>query len=217
MSCGFSPTDKISEEDIRQVLRPAPSVPGQQIHEPEIEVPPDMRFREAAVLVPLTCLEGRWHLVYTVRTDSVQDHKGQVAFPGGAIELEDVNRAATALREAWEEIGLQPSDVRILGYLDDLPTVSGYIITPVVGVIPWPYAFQASPDEVKRVFTIPLEWLADSSHWEERAFVRTDSGLRRKAIFFTSFDGETLWGITAKITVILLEILQRGIAMSRAG
>ncbi|MDD5369354.1 MAG: CoA pyrophosphatase [Anaerolineaceae bacterium] len=217
MECWFSPPKTISDENIRRVLRLVPSSPGQHILEPGVDLPPEMQFREAAVLVPLACLDGSWHLVYTVRTDFVQDHKGQVAFPGGATESEDVDRAATALREAWEEIGILPAHVQILGYLDNLTTISGYLITPVVGVIPWPYCFRASPDEVKRVFTIPLQWLADSSHREERAFVGATTGLPRKAIFFSDYEGETLWGITARITVILLEVLQRGISLTRSG
>ncbi len=98
----------LSEERIRSVLHPHPVHVDPGLLDPGFRLPLDGRARSAAVLVPLVCQDDDWHLLFTRRTDTVQDHKGQVAFPGGAAEPGDRDRAETALREAWEEIGLPP-------------------------------------------------------------------------------------------------------------
>ncbi|MDD5168046.1 MAG: CoA pyrophosphatase, partial [Syntrophales bacterium] len=123
--------------------------------------------RPAAVLIPLIRMPIEsggpgWHILYTRRTDLVEHHKGQVSFPGGRRDPGDSSPEATALREACEEIGLNPADVHILGRMDDFLTVSNYRVTPVVGTMPWPYPLTLSPNEVSRVFTVPVDWLADS-------------------------------------------------------
>ena len=157
----------------------------------------------AAVLVPLLRFDGEWHLLYTRRTDRVESHKGQVAFPGGACNDGETTPEQTALREAEEEIGLRPEDVRVLGYLNSMATVSSFRVTPVVGVIPWPLVFRPAQEEVARVFTMPATWLADKSNrWEFDLFGRNHS-----VIFFHPYDGELLWGATARMTVELLNAL----------
>lgn len=163
-------------------------------------------LRPAAVLVPLLFENGQWHLLFTRRTETVQSHKGQVSFPGGAADPEDRSPEDTALREAFEEIGLLPGDVNLLGRMPFFPTVTNYLITPVVGRIRWPVAFVPSVEEVSRVFTIPLHWLADPAHREVRPLQRV--GFYENVIYFQPYDGETLWGITARITVEFLHILQ---------
>ena len=122
----------------------------------EIPVKPTTRLRNAAVLVPLTYVQDEWHILFTRRTDRVQSHKGQVSFPGGASDEGETTPEQTALREADEEIGMHPADVQILGRLSQLITISSFRVTPVVGVIPFPYAFKVANIEVARVFTIPL-------------------------------------------------------------
>lgn len=163
-------------------------------------------LRPAAVLVPLLRANGEWQLLYTRRTETVQRHKGQVSFPGGAADPEDGSPEETALREAHEEIGLLPSDVSILGRLSFLATVTHYLITPVVGRIHWPSALHLSAGEVSRVFTIPLRWLADPANWELRPFQRV--GYYEDVIYYQPYDGEILWGATARITVEFLRVLQ---------
>src|SRR5204863_166262 len=106
----------------------------------------------AAVLVPLLAVDGEPSLLFTRRSNLLPHHQGQIAFPGGGHDPEDPDLAATALREAHEEIGLDPADVRLLGPLDDLETVATrFVITPFVGVVPHPYDFRPSPDEVDLV------------------------------------------------------------------
>lgn len=163
--------------------------------------------RPAAVLIPFLQVDASWHILYTRRTDTVADHKGQVAFPGGRSDPDDLNPKFTALREAEEEIGLHREDVRILGSLKQLPTSSGYCITPVVGRIPWPYPLHLAKDEVKRVFTIPLTWLAEPEHHEIRFRKLPGSDVLHPVIYFQHYDGELLWGISAEITINLLRAL----------
>ncbi|KAF0108004.1 MAG: hypothetical protein FD146_1302 [Anaerolineaceae bacterium] len=164
-------------------------------------------LRCAAVLMPLACIEGEWYLVFTRRTDAVEHHKGQVSFPGGACDADETTPEATALREADEEIGLRPRDVRLLGQMDDMATITGYRVTPVVGVIPWPYKFILSPREVSRVFAVPLAWLARRGNWEER--MATPKGVLRAfpVIIYRPYEGEIVWGATARMTLNFLKVL----------
>jgi len=123
--------------------------------------------RVAAVLIPLLIRDNAWHILYTRRNANLPEHSDQVAFPGGRSDPEDTNLEMTALREAQEEIGLEPKDVQILGRLHDFLTITNYQVTPIAGVIPWPYNFQLAIHEVTRVFTIPLKWLADPQNFSE--------------------------------------------------
>jgi len=163
-------------------------------------------LRHAAVLVPLFWENAQWHLLFTRRTETVHSHKGQVSFPGGAADPVDNTPIETALREAHEEIGLTPDHVDILGLLSRRPTVTSFLISPVVARISWPYTFQMSREEVSRVFTIPLDWLADPSHREARQRM-FPNGHQEPVIYYQPYDGETLWGATAAITMDLLRIL----------
>lgn len=170
----------------------------------EVDLAPDAKVKCAAVLVPLVRFDGDWHLLYTRRTDRVESHKGQVSFPGGACDTGESTPEQTALREAEEEIGMIPRDVRVLGRLRDMITITHFRVTPVVGIIPWPYVFCVGTAEVARIFTIPLNWLADSrNRWE---FPFPDR--KRALIAYHSYDGELLWGATARMTVDFLNLLE---------
>ena len=161
--------------------------------------------RPAAVLIPMFHDAGQWHLLLTERTQQVEDHKGQVAFPGGRVDAEDADRVATALREAEEEVGLKRQDVRVLGRIDELLTVSQYRITPVVGVFPWPYDFTLSKAELSEVFSVPLRWLADPANVEVRQRHPLIPG-RPINVYYFEYAGHTIWGVTARIILNLLAI-----------
>ena len=169
----------------------------------EIDVTDATRLKCAAVLVPLLWEDSQWSLLFTRRTERVESHKGQVSFPGGGCDEGELTPEETALREAQEEIGLNPSGVRILGRLANMITITSFHVTPVVGVIEWPAVFTVGAHEVARIFTIPLYWLADTrNRWEFPI-----PGGSRSLIAFHPYDGELLWGATARMTVDFLKTL----------
>ena len=161
----------------------------------------------AAVLLPLAWWKDGWQLVFTRRTEVVEHHKGQVSFPGGSCNADERTPEQTALREAQEEIGLKTGDVRLLGRLNEVLTITRYRVTPVVGVMPWPYAIRLEPEEVQRVFTIPLLWLAQRKNWDEQPL--TPAGVPRPflVISYHPYDGEVLWGASARMTHNFLSVL----------
>ncbi len=171
----------------------------------EMDFGPETILKCAAVLIPLIHFDQQWHILYTRRTDRVESHKGQVSFPGGACNEGEVTPEQTALREAEEEVGLRPRDIRVLGRLSAMITVSSFRVTPIVGILTqWPYTFKVGKDEVARVFTIPLNWLADQhNRWE---FSR--QGTTKTLIAYQPYDGELLWGATARMTVEFLAALE---------
>jgi len=175
--------------------------------------------RPAAVLIPLFYSSAEekekhvWQVLLTRRTDSVAEHQGQVAFPGGRADPSDTSPEMTALREAHEEIGLDPTQVRILGKMNSLWTITNYSVTPIVGVIPWPFPIQLEETEVRRVFSIPLEWLADPDHHEIRyrtiplPFSQILHRESHPVIYFNPFQDELLWGVSADIIMSFINIL----------
>jgi 8-oxo-dGTP pyrophosphatase MutT (NUDIX family) len=171
----------------------------------EIELTEETRLKCAAVLVPLVWHADEWHLLFTRRTDIVESHTGQVSFPGGACDEGETTPEETALREADEEIGIQPDGVKVLGRLANLVTITYFRVTPVVGVIPWPTVFRVGEHEVARIFTMPVSWLANpANRWQ---FELPGTGRRRSLIAFHPYDGELLWGATARMTVDFLTVL----------
>jgi 8-oxo-dGTP pyrophosphatase MutT (NUDIX family) len=164
--------------------------------------------RPAAVLIPFTKIDNRWHILFTRRNDNLPEHSGQVAFPGGRADPADSNPEETALRETYEEIGLNPRSVRVLGQMKSLLTITNYEVKPVVGSIPWPFQLRLARVEVSRVFTVPFEWLANPSNHEvqQRSLPAPHPSI--PVIYFKPYDGEVLWGVSAYIMVNLLEILE---------
>lgn len=168
--------------------------------------PTGMVHRPASVLLPLLVIDQQWHLLYIRRSEHVHDHKGQVAFPGGAAEEFDPSVVATSLRETEEEIGIATSEVQILGQMGQFPTVTHFLVNPVVGIIPWPYPLRLQTEEVVRAFPIPLYWLADPANRETRPVEL--HGQRFMATYYNLYEGEMLWGISAQITLDFLNIIQ---------
>ncbi|MGB2897406.1 MAG: CoA pyrophosphatase [Anaerolineales bacterium] len=175
--------------------------------EPGIRTEWDARL--AAVLIPLYFHDDSWHALFTKRTDKVEEHRGQVSFPGGVIELDDEDSESAALRETQEEIGIDPVDVEILGRLDSLLTTTQFQIVPIVGVIPWPYELTINPMEVASVFGVPLDWLSDPAHIETHFVEGPESSPHFPLFAFKPYRGEIIWGATARITRDLLQLLDR--------
>lgn len=164
-------------------------------------------FRPAAVLVPLCELDGACHLVLTKRSDDLEYHKGQVSFPGGAYEEGDHDLAATAVREAFEEIGIRPVDVEVLGALDDQLTMSSrFVVTPFVAALTHSGVFRVNHREVQEVLEVPVSALLDpacySPETEDEAGVTQPWGHYR-------YMKHQITGATALILTQLLDLLYR--------
>ncbi len=164
----------------------------------------------AAVLLPLVLDRDIWKLLFIKRTHHHNDpHSGQIAFPGGRADHDDSSLEVTALREAQEEIGLNPDDVEILGQSCSITTVTDYEISPYVGFLPWPYDLKLSTEEVEKTILIPIDWLEDPENhqiknWESQSNARA----KIPVIFFNEFEGEILWGATAQIVADFLDLIK---------
>ncbi len=161
--------------------------------------------RYAAVLVPLFYHQEEYHLLFTLRTERLATHSGQVAFPGGLCDAGDKSPLHTALREAEEEVGLKQDDVQVLGSLDDIRTRStNYIVTPFVGLVPHPYSYRPDPTEVAKIFSVPLLFLQDQQNLNHELWVHNDEEI---PIVTYRYQGYKIWGATQRIIENLLEIL----------
>jgi len=172
-------------------LEMAPPAPSKELH-------------PAAVLAPLFFDQGRPHLIFTQRTFTVRDHRGQISFPGGVRDPRDPDLLATALRESQEEIGLDPRVVEVLGSLTPVDTITGYWITAFVARIPYPYEFHLNPREVKRLLLLPLEGFLEARHWS-----RGNYTLGKRTVLVCCWrQGKTvIWGATARLVLDFLNRL----------
>lgn len=157
----------------------------------------------AAVLIPLLIKRGEWHVLVTQRTQTVGHHKGQISFPGGACEPQDADLLATALRETHEEIGIPAKMVEVLGTLDDFATTTSFAVTPFVGIVPHPYAYDINPQEVDQVIEVPLSFLYQPGSL--RAERRTVNGHQHEVLFW-DYGPHTIWGATARILKSFLDL-----------
>ena len=158
----------------------------------------------AAVLVPLFYKEGEYYILFTERTDTVRDHKGQISFPGGANEIEDMTLLDTALRECKEEIGLDAGVVEVLGELDEMLTLhTNYLVSPFVGILPWPYRFRIDPKEVKQLIEAPISALLDKNNLYHETETVNDKLITG---YYYKYKGKIIWGATARILTQFLDI-----------
>jgi len=159
-------------------------------------------FRRAAVLIPLVPAPEGASLLFTMRSELVERHKGQISFPGGGLENGEDPRSA-ALREAYEEIGIPPADIEILGGLDDGETaVSGFIISPFVGQIPYPIRLRPRPEEVRALLLVPLRIFMDPANaWSET----WDRHGQQSVIYFYRAGRDVIWGATGRIIAHFLD------------
>jgi len=171
------------------------------------------RGTRCAVLVPLLADSPGYRLLYTLRSEHLPSHRGQVAFPGGKHSSGDADLLATALREAHEEVGIAATDVDILGPLDDVYTaVSDFVVTPYVGLLPAVYPLRANPAEVSDLFTVTLDALEDPAHRETQQRQHGSIAFEVEAI---TAGTHTIWGVTHRITCNFLECISE--LRSRAG
>jgi len=166
-----------------------------------IEHPP---FSHAAVLVPLFKKVEACHLLFTKRSEQVKNHKGEISFPGGVVDEEDKELIGTALREAFEEIGLKETDVQIIGVLDDIVTTTEFIVTPIVGLFPYPYPFKISEVEIAELIEVPLSFLLVEDNLSKREMFQ---GGQKEIIYFYQYGQHTIWGATARILKQFLDLI----------
>ncbi|WP_375464677.1 CoA pyrophosphatase [uncultured Methylobacterium sp.] len=157
---------------------------------------PPPPHRRAAVLVPVVARSNGLFVVLTQRAGHLRDHSGQVALPGGKIEPHDVTPLAAALREAEEEIGLDPECVRMLGYLDPYLSATGFLVVPVIGLIDSEAVLAPSPAEVDAIFEVPLTVLMDPARYHLRS--REWQG-RARRFYAVPYGDRLIWGVTAGI------------------
>ena len=151
---------------------------------------PSNELSKAAVLLPLYKRKGGCYLVFTKRT-KLPYHAGEVSFPGGSYEEEDGDLENTALRESYEEIGLDPKDVKILGKLSEVRTLtSSYLITPYIGLIPYPYDFKINEKEVEELIEVPISILREKNEGERWVY-----------------NDHVIWGVTARILADFLSFI----------
>ena len=165
-------------------------------------------YIHAAVLFPIFSANGEYKVLFTQRTHKVENHKGQISFPGGGVEEEDGSLEETALREAHEEIGLLNKDVEILGQLDDTTTVvSNFVVHPFVGRIPHPYDFRINSVEVERIIEVPF-WIFLSDDPKYKRDSAEFEGVTYPSSAYV-FRGDVIWGATARIIEGFVGILRR--------
>jgi 8-oxo-dGTP pyrophosphatase MutT (NUDIX family) len=165
---------------------------------------PSTALRPAAVLVPLVDRPEGMSVLLTQRTAHLTAHAGQIAFPGGKVDPEDIDAVAAALRETEEEIGLARQHVTLIGRLDTYVTGTGFEITPVVGIVSTPFTLSIDPFEVADVFEVPLTFVVDPVNHRrtERLFEE-----RQRVFFVLPYENRNIWGATAGMLVNLAEVL----------
>ncbi len=163
---------------------------------------PAAGLRPAAVLVPLFHVEGQDHLLFTERTGHLHHHAGEISFPGGGRDDQDSDLRMTALRETYEELGIPPEQIEILGRLDDFYSIHGYHVVPFVADIPTPDNLRVDPFEIAQVFSAPLGYFRNPEvhhveDWQHKG--------RDYLVDFYRFKDHVIWGLTAAILRQLLE------------
>jgi len=161
-------------------------------------------LKPAAVLLPLFKKDDRWHVLLTRRSPHLPTHRNEISFPGGVLD-EGEKKLEAALRETHEEVGIKPEDVDVLDRLDEVGTMTNFCITPFVGVIPYPYTFTVSEDEIAEIIEIALD-----SFTEPENYRRDDTWLFRGKtypVYYFNIDGNVVWGATAKILKQFIEIV----------
>lgn len=194
IACNGSVIMRLMEQRLRQALSCRQK---QHIVEPG--------WVPSAVLVPIYYKGGQYYLLFIKRTEKVKEHKGQISFPGGAYGEGDGTLLNTALRESDEEVGLAPGEVEVLGVLDDIVTkTSGYIISPFVALIPWPYQFKINREEVEEIIEVPISVLQDKSCVHQETEIIEGEAVTS---YFYHYQGRVIWGATARILNQFLDIL----------
>lgn len=160
----------------------------------------------AGVVIPIFEKENEIFLLLTKRSDTVRYHKGEVSFPGGMYEEADRDTMNTALRECCEEIGVERDGVEIIGRIDDIYTLTGFVITPYVGIIPHPYEFRTNPKEVAYIIAFPYRYLKEV----KPVFEVAKYNGRIKKVPSLHYNGDRIWGATCRMLLQFQKIIENG-------
>lgn len=163
-------------------------------------------LKPAGVLIPVRRHQTGLSVLLTQRSAELKHHAGQVSFPGGRMEEEDADIEVTALRETREEIGIAEEEVAIIGYLETMPTVTGYAVTPVIGLVDGLVEMTIDRTEVEYAFEVPLSFLLDPAN--HRLVAREWQGLSFSMVEF-HFDGKRIWGATAQMLMRFINIINK--------
>jgi 8-oxo-dGTP pyrophosphatase MutT (NUDIX family) len=161
-------------------------------------------LKPAGVLIPIIDRPAGLSVLLTRRSAELKHHAGQVSFPGGRMEPEDDDILVTALRETHEEVGIHPDLVQVSGFLPPMPTITGFAVTPVVGLLLDDLVLKIDRTEVEVAFEVPLRFLLDPAN--QKASSREIEGVRLSLAEF-HFDGERIWGATASMVIALRQFL----------
>lgn len=177
---------------LREILAQRPAI--------EIDAP---KQRRACVLIPLIRTDGGWSILFTKRSENLTAHKGQIAFPGGAVEPGEAFEQA-AVREAYEEVGIPPAHVELIGRLDDVITGSGFLVAPFAGVIHEPFDVVIQEAEVVEVFQVPVDALLNGTNPDVRYVAYRE---KQYPAYFYRHDQYEIWGLTGRILKAFLDLV----------
>ena len=163
-------------------------------------------LKPAGVLIPVRRHDTGLSVLLTQRSADLKQHAGQVSFPGGRMEDDDADIEVTALRETREEIGIAEDNVAIIGYLETMPTVTGYAVTPVVGLVDGLVDLTIDRTEVEYTFEVPLSFFLDSAN--HRLVDREWQGLSFSMVEF-HFEGQRIWGATAQMLLRFINMIEK--------
>lgn len=177
---------------------------------PEIKIerlvrPMNRQLTDAAVLIPIVLREDGPTLLLTQRTAHLNDHAGQISFPGGRVETTDTSPADTALRETDEEVGLDRRHIEVIGMLPDYHTGTGFRVMPVVGLVQPPFETRADPFEVAEIFEVPLAFLMNGMHHQRRT---AEFPTGRRTFYVMPYQRFFIWGATAGMLRNLFHFLR---------
>ncbi|MFI4940477.1 MAG: CoA pyrophosphatase [Burkholderiales bacterium] len=198
------PPERLTASWLRTRFANPPEWTAEQPDEHLLRV--SVALTQAAVLLPVVVREQGLNLLFTLRSEHLTDHGGQVSFPGGRWEESDASATATALRETEEEVGLDRHHIEVLGSLPDYLTGTGYRVTPVVALVQPPFNTHADPTEVAEIFEVPLSFLMDGAHHQRRA-AEFPRGVHR-TFYAMPYDRFFIWGATAGMLRNLFHFLR---------
>lgn len=172
-------------------------------HTPQKYIFKKVKSKPAAVLIPIYFKNDEAHILFTKRTEIVEHHKGQISFPGGSRDPDDIDLEYTALRETEEEVGIKKQDIQIVGQTDIFLTNTHFLVTPYVGFFGYPYSFSVSENEIDRLIGVPLSHFFDEQNFEVKPFKKENY---KWLIHYYYFNHDVIWGVTGFLLSNFLSI-----------